>query len=158
MLKCIPDNEKMIVRDYMKQFDLVYMLKYCALNQWSKNGSLYLHAIKVPYSYINCVNILDPTDQGRRSFVVEYSRGHTIGLNILKDHWVSKVIGRERINEITIYEKELSDFLTVAHYTTFGFFRIQTSGEIYFIMLTPHSYLNMNLVDRSKDGLPKYIC
>jgi hypothetical protein len=152
-LSRISDDNKKIVRDQTKQLNLVYILRECALNHWSINGILYLLGIKISNSYVQSVKIVDFSNEcNNKSFAVQYLQKEIIELDyIAKDHWANKVIGRGGgVNEVSIYDMELENFLIATNYATFGFFRIKNSDEIYFIMLANHARLTMTLVNQSK--------
>jgi hypothetical protein len=114
---------------------------------------LYLLGIKIPNSHVQSVKIVDFNNEcNNKSFVVQYSQKEIIELDyITKDHWANKVIGQGGgVNEVSIYDMELEDFLIATNYATFGLFRIKNSDEIYFIMLANHARLTMTLVNQSK--------
>jgi hypothetical protein len=153
MQSWISDDNKEIVRDYTKRLNLIDILKESALNHWSINGILYLLGIKIPNSHVQSVKIVDFNNEcNNKSFVVQYSQKEIIELDyIAKDHWANKVIGQGGgVNEVSIYDMELEDFLIATNYATFGLFRIKNSDEIYFIMLANHARLTMTLVNQSK--------
>jgi hypothetical protein len=154
MLKWISDENKKLVRDHTKRLNRVDILMRCALNHWNESGILYFLGIKIPNSIIQCVKVADPNIQDK-SFIIQYSQEDTIELdNMSKNHWINRILRSEgETNEVSLYDLDLDDFLVAAKFATFCFFRIKSSGEYYFIMLTDNAHLTLTLVDCSKQTL-----
>ena len=110
--------------------------------------------IKISNPYVQGIKIADPSDQDR-SFTIECSKEDTIELgHIFNDHWVNRILRPEgETNEVSLYDLDLDNFLIAAKFATFGFFRIKSSGEYYFIILADNAHLTLTLVDRSKQTL-----